>query len=116
MHAASAAVMLVAALPAWAAEGGGSGCPWAQDVTLDLDGKPLTIPQAIFAPKNANPMVDGYEMRPDIDGLSLRIIGPHGTVWQAALTRIVGGKRCTVFYVGRATAVEDEPPSTTAER
>ncbi|WP_448188788.1 hypothetical protein [Azospirillum sp. sgz301742] len=87
--------------------GGGNSCPWAQDIKLDVNGKSLTIPQAIFAPKNPNPTVDGYELRPDLDGLLLRIISPRGDVWHAALTQLVGGKRCTVFYVGRATLVED---------
>jgi hypothetical protein len=43
--------------------------------------------------------------------LALRIIDPRGNVWHAALTQIVGGKRCTVFYVGRATMVEDDSAS-----
>lgn len=110
MRAAVVTTLLLAPV-AQAAEGGSSSCPWAQDVTLDLNGKSVTVPQTIFAPKNANPMVDGYEMRPNLDMLSLRIIGPRGDVWEAAMTRIVGGKRCTVFYLGRATPVEDDGSS-----
>lgn len=109
MRAAAVAVALLS--PAAQAAGGGGSCPWAQDIKLDLDGKILTIPQAIFAPKNPNPMVGGYEVRPNIDMLALRIIDPRGNVWHAALTQIVGGKRCTVFYVGRAAQVEDDGTS-----
>lgn len=111
LRAAAAALMLAPA--AHAAEGGGSGCPWAQDVKLDLgNGRALTVPQAIFDPKNPNTAVDGYELRPNIEALSLTIYGPRGEVWQAALTRIAGGKRCTAFYVGRAAPMEgDEGPS-----
>ncbi|WP_247878081.1 hypothetical protein [Azospirillum sp. TSO22-1] len=111
----AAALMLAPALlasGARAAEGGGNGCPWAQDVKLDFgDGRTLTVPQAIFDPKNPNTAIDGYELRPNIETLSLTIYAPRGEVWQAALTRIAGGKRCTAFYVGRPARVEEDGPS-----
>ncbi|HYG90564.1 MAG TPA: hypothetical protein VD978_30390 [Azospirillum sp.] len=91
---------------ALAAEGGGNGCPWAQDLTLELGYKSITVPQTIFAPNSPGLSVDGYELSPDLNALSLRIVDPRGEVWQAALTRLAGGKRCTVFYVGRPTRVE----------
>jgi len=111
----AAALMLAPALSASgarAAEGGGNSCPWAQDVTLDFgDGRTLTVPQAIFNPKNPDTAIDGYELRPNVEALSLTIYAPRGEVWQAALTRIAGGKRCTAFYVGRPTRVEEEGSS-----
>lgn len=116
----AAALGLVLSLPAVnarAAEGG--GCPWAQDVTLDFgDGRTITVPQTVFAPKNPDTAVGGYELRPNIEMLSLLIYGPRGDVWQAALTRIAGGKRCTAFYAGRPTPVEEEDSSSSrvAER
>ena len=106
------AAALLLAPAAQASEGGGSkGCPWAQDVKLNLNGKSITVPQTIFDPKNSNPMVDGYELRPNLEALTLRIVGPRGEEWRAALTLLAGGKRCTAFYVGRATPVEGDGPS-----
>ena len=106
------AAALLLAPAAQASEGGGSsGCPWAQDIKLDLNGKSITVPQTIFDPKNPNPMVDGYELRPNREALTLRIVGPRGEEWRAALTHLAGGKRCTVSYVGRATPVESDGAS-----
>lgn len=98
------------ALGALAAEGG--NCPWTQDIVLDFgDGRTLSVPQAIFNPRNPDSTIGSYEMRPDLEALTLTIRGPYGQVWQAALTRITGGKRCTAFYAGRPTRVEEDAPA-----
>lgn len=113
--AAALAVMLLAP-GARASEGGGNSCPWAQDVTVDLgERRSITIPQSVFDPKTQNPEVDGYELRPSVDTLTLTIIGPRGEEWRAALTHIAGGKRCKAFYVGRAERVNDEDSGPVAE-
>lgn len=95
--------------PAQAKEGGGgNSCPWAQDVTLDLAGKTLTLPQSAFDDKSGDPVtIDGYQLYPEIDRLKLRIVSPKGTEWEAALTLLQGGKRCKAVYVGKAVAVSD---------
>ncbi len=105
---AAAIAALLLAPAALAAQGGGTGCPWAQDVTLDLGGRSIIIPQSVFDPKNLSPSVDGYELRPSLETLSMQIIGPAGQVWHAALTRVASGKRCTAFYIGPAMPLEDE--------
>lgn len=93
------------------AEGGGGngGCPWQQEVSLALDGRTLTIPPAVFEAKGAAPVIDGYELQPDVNALILRVVGPRGELWEAALTR-VGAKRCTGFYVGKPVLVAEPPP------
>lgn len=103
------AVLVLAAAavsPALASDGGGApaasnGCPWSQDVTLELGGHQIVVPQTVFDAKLLQTNIDGYELVPATDQLMLRIFGPRGEMWEAALTRIVGGKRCTAFYVGR---------------
>lgn len=106
----SAAVSLSSG-PALASDGakaGGNGCPWAQDVTLEVNGKALTINQSVFTAKAIEPtVIDGYKLFPEVDQLKLRIVGPRGREWEAALTRLAGGKRCNAFYVGKAVAVTD---------
>jgi len=101
------AALLLLAPMAQAKEGGGSGCPWAQDVSLTLDRETITLPQAIFNPSTPTANVDGYELDVDHKTLSLRVTGPRGHIWQAALTHLASGKRCKAFYVGRPTLVFD---------
>lgn len=97
-------------VPALAAEGGGSGCPWQQDVSLVLDTKTLTIPPAVFETKSGPaPVIDGYELQPNVNALVLRVLSPRGELWEAALTR-VGAKRCTGFYVGKPVLIAEPPP------
>ena len=87
--------------------GGGGGCPWLQDVTLEVNGKTLTVTQSFFA-GNGEPLdLDGYQIFPLLNQLKLRIVGPHGQEWEAGLTRLTGGKRCNAFYVGRPIQVSD---------
>lgn len=97
------------ALPASASEGakgGGNSCPWSQDVSLDIDGKTITLNQAVFTATGAEPtVIDGYQFYPLVDQLKLRVVGPRGREWEASLTRLVSGKRCSAFYVGKAYAV-----------
>ncbi|MDQ2105589.1 hypothetical protein [Azospirillum isscasi] len=87
---------------------GGNGCPWAQDVKLDLNGKTLTLNQEAFSAKGEPLDVEGYQIFPLLDQLKLRILGPRGQEWEAGLTRLVGGKRCQAFYVGKPFQVSDE--------
>ncbi|MBP2298677.1 hypothetical protein [Azospirillum picis] len=98
---------LLAAGPVLANEGAKSnGCPWAQDVTLEINGKTLTLAQAVFTTTSADPVeIDRYKIYPLIDQLKLRIVGPKGREWEAALTRLVGGKRCSAFYAGKPVLV-----------
>ncbi|HEY0838484.1 MAG TPA: hypothetical protein VGE72_31545 [Azospirillum sp.] len=92
------------------AEGGGGGkCPWQQEATLVLDGKTLHVPPAVFEAKGPSIMDDGFELLPNVNALVLRIHGPRGEMWEAALTR-VGEKRCTGFYVGKPVLVAEPPP------
>ena len=85
--------------------GGGGGCPWAQDVTLELDGKPVKLAQDAFSASGEPVNVDGFQIYPLLNQLKLRIVGPHGQEWEAAMTRLSGGKRCNAFYVGKATKI-----------
>ncbi len=103
------AVALLAALPALANEAAGSGgCPWAQDVSLQINGKTLTLNQAMFTAPTTEPIViEPYQIYPQLDQLKLRIVGPRGREWEASLTRLVSGKRCSAFYVGKPFMVSD---------
>ncbi|CAO3429661.1 hypothetical protein [Azospirillum doebereinerae] len=103
------AAALVAATPALANEGAKpSGCPWAQDVSLEINGKTLTLNQTVFAAPSSEPVViEPYQIYPLVDQLKLRIVGPKGREWEASLTRLVSGKRCSAFYVGKAFMVSD---------
>ncbi|HYH20934.1 MAG TPA: hypothetical protein VD995_20190 [Azospirillum sp.] len=96
--------------PAMAAEGGGGGkCPWQQEATLVLDAKTIHVPPTVFETKGAPAMIDGFELLPNLNALVLRIHGPHGEIWEAALTR-VGEKRCTGFYVAKPVLIAEPPP------
>lgn len=104
--AAAALIVMAAAAPAGAAGGGGEGaaanpCPWAQDVTVMLDGHALVLPQATFDPKARESFVDDHQIIPSLDQLKMVVIGPQGHMWEAALTRLSGGKKCLVYYVGK---------------
>lgn len=104
--------------------GGGNACPWWQDVTLDLGGRQLVVPQTAFDPKTMQLTIDGYEVVPVTGQLLLRVFGPDGHIWEAGLTRIAGGKKCIVFYAGPALLVaspaghddEDAPHTPPARR
>lgn len=102
-----AALMICVSAPSFAAGGGGgSGCPWQQDLSLEVGPVTLTVPQSVFDPKSLQTEIRGYTLYPNIDRLSLRILTPSGDTWEAALTRL-GGKRCTAFYVGKAVLVAE---------
>ncbi|ANC91500.1 hypothetical protein A6A40_06050 [Azospirillum humicireducens] len=109
-----AAVALVLPLcigtaPAIASEGAKpNGCPWAQDVTLEINGKTLTLKQESFTAVTSEPIeIEQFKVFPLVDQLKLRIIGPKGREWEAALTRLVSGKRCSAFYAGKPELVSD---------
>lgn len=95
--------------PAHANEGAKpNGCPWAQDVTVEINGKTMTLNQAMFATPPGEPiLMDPYKIYPLIEEMKLRIIGPKGREWEASLTRLVSGKRCSAFYVGKPFVVSD---------
>jgi len=103
------AATLFAGSTALANEGAKSnGCPWAQDVSLEVNGKTLTLNQTMFAAPSSEPVViEPYRIYPLLDQLKLRIVGPKGREWEASLTRLVSGKRCSAFYVGKAFLVSD---------
>lgn len=103
------AVPFLAGAPALANEGAKSnGCPWAQDVSLEINGRSLTLNQAMFTVNTSEPVVmESYKIYPLVDQLKLRIVGPKGREWEASLTRLVSGKRCSAFYVGKAFLVSD---------
>ncbi len=105
----SLAASCLIATPAQANEGAKSnGCPWAQDVSLEVNGKTMTLNQAMFATPPGEPiLMDPYKIYPLIEEMKLRIIGPKGREWEASLTRLVSGKRCSAFYVGKAFLVSD---------
>ncbi|WP_042695501.1 hypothetical protein [Azospirillum sp. B506] len=85
-----------------------NGCPWSQDVTLEINGKTLTLKQEVFTTTSAEPVeIEQFKVFPLIDQLKLRIIGPKGREWEAALTRLVSGKRCSAFYAGKPVLVSN---------
>lgn len=85
-----------------------NGCPWAQDVTLEINGKTLTLKQDVFTTTSAEPIeIEAFKVVPLVDQLKLRIIGPKGREWEAALTRLVSGKRCSAFYAGKPVLVSN---------
>ncbi len=100
---------LLVTVPALANEGAKSnGCPWAQDVSLEVNGKTMTLNQAMFVgPASEAIVMDPYKIYPLVDQMKLRIVGPKGREWEASLTRLVSGKRCSAFYVGKAFMVSD---------
>ena len=100
---------LLVTVPALANEGAKSnGCPWAQDVSLEVNGKTMTLNQAMFVgPASEAIVMDPYKIYPLVDQMKLRIVGPKGREWEASLTRRVSGKRCSACYVGKAFMVSD---------
>ncbi|MCW2244534.1 hypothetical protein M2352_000125 [Azospirillum fermentarium] len=100
---------LLAAPAASASEGGGAAntCPWSQDIKVKIGKKELTISQDMLNPKAGQQVIDGYELRPNLDQLRLNILTPRGEMWEASLTLLVRGKRCAAYYVGKAFLVED---------
>ncbi|BAI72379.1 hypothetical protein AZL_017410 [Azospirillum sp. B510] len=86
-----------------------NGCPWSQDVTLEINGKTLTLKQDDFKTNSPEPLeIEQFKVFPLVDQLKLRIIGPKGREWEAALTRLVSGKRCSAFYAGKPELVSDK--------
>ncbi|MBK1836311.1 hypothetical protein JHL17_02690 [Azospirillum sp. YIM B02556] len=85
-----------------------NGCPWSQDITLEINGKTLTLKQDVFTTTGTEPVeVEQFKVFPLVDQLKLRIIGPKGREWEAALTRLVSGKRCSAFYAGKPVLVSN---------
>lgn len=101
--------LCIGTAPAKANEGAKpNGCPWAQDITLEINGKTLTLKQESFTAVTSEPIeIDQFKVFPLVDQLKLRIIGPKGREWEAALTRLVSGKRCSAFYAGKPALVSD---------
>lgn len=111
---AALAALALASGPALAAGGGHGGggegagtnpCPWAQDVTMELNGHQLVLPQTTFDPKTRESYVDDHQIVPSLDQLKMVVIGPQGHMWEAALTRLAGGKKCLVYYVGKPVLI-----------
>lgn len=105
-------VLALTAQPAHANGGGGGGgaastCPWTQDLKLQIGKKELTVTQEMLDPKAGPQSVDGYELRPNLDQLTLQVITPRGQIWEASMTRLVRGKRCSAYYVGKPFIVEE---------
>lgn len=86
---------------------GGGGCPWAQDVTLEIAGKTLTLGQDTFTANGEPVTIEGFQIFPLLNQLKLRILGPKGQEWEAGLTRLSGGKRCNAFYVGKPYQISE---------
>jgi len=102
---------LVSALTAFnsalAASGGNTGCPYTSDAKLELGGKALLIPQEALTAR-APTMIGDYEIVPDPKSLTLMLTGRKGDVWEASMTSVVAGKRCSAFYVGKPVLIN--PP------
>lgn len=95
---------------AGANSGGGNTCPWAHDATVTVAGREMVIPQTAFDPRSPQLNLEGYEVIPALNQLVLRFIGPYGDVWESALTRLDGGKRCLAFMVGSPVQVSEALP------
>lgn len=104
-----AVAALLAAPAVLASEGAGAAntCPWTQDLKLKIGKKELVVTQEMLDPKAGQQVIDGYELRPNLDQLRLQILTPRGEMWEASLTRLVRGKRCAAYYVGKPFLVED---------
>lgn len=100
---------LLAAPAASASEGAAAAnsCPWTQDLKLKIGKKELVVTQEMLDPKAGQQVIDGYELRPNLDQLRLQILTPRGEMWEVSLTRLVRGKRCAAYYVGKPFLVED---------
>ncbi|WP_207461137.1 hypothetical protein [Azospirillum sp. SYSU D00513] len=98
---------LLTAAPSLAAEGGG-GCPWMQEISVDLGGKTLTFGQDALKGSGEPANIDGYQLYPMLDQLKLRIVSPRGREWEVALTSLKAGKRCSAFYAGKPFLVSED--------
>jgi hypothetical protein len=92
-------------IPAMAVEGGGAGCPWLQDVMVELPGRTLTLGQNAFKNSEEPTTILGHQLYPNLDLLTLRIVSPDGQEWDVALTRLSSGKHCSAFYAGKPVRV-----------
>jgi hypothetical protein len=99
----AASVIMTGSHMAAANEGGGSshGCPYAQDVTVKLDNKTLTLTQAQLAANGRTEVIDDYEVQANSSALKVIFTGPKGDLWEATMSSLQAGKRCTALYVGR---------------
>lgn len=107
---ATAHLLIAAPFAAQANSGGGNACPWAQDATVKVGSHELTVPQTVFDAKSPQLNMEGYELVPSLHQLKLSFIGAYGDVWESALTRIDGGKRCLAFLVSQPVQVSEALP------
>ena len=85
-----------------------NGCPWAQDVTLEINGRTLTLKQDVFTTTSAEPIeIETFKVVPLVDQLKRRIIAPKGREWEAAQTPLVSGQRWLAGYAGNPVLVSN---------
>jgi hypothetical protein len=104
---AAAGLGVLVAAGASANEGGSKAktCPWAKEIHLMLGAQALEMPQTVFTAKTIPVNVGGFDIIPDLAKLKIVIVDPYSDTWEASLTVLNGGERCTNYYVGEATLV-----------
>lgn len=98
-------LLSLSSLPSVAEEGKGNTCPWAKDIQITLGAHVLDMPQTVFTAKTLPIVINGFNITPDVQKLKIVIADPYNDLWEASLTQLSAGKRCTSFYVGEASLV-----------
>lgn len=92
-------------LPLAAEEGKSNTCPWAKENQILVGAHTLDLPQSVFTAKNFPVVIQGFNITPDVPKLKIIIVDPYNDLWEASLTQLSAGKRCTAFYVGEPSLV-----------
>jgi len=88
-------------------------CQWDITITLDIDGKHITVPQLSLknVMRGLEADDEGYELYADPDRLILKVKDPEGNWFSGNMTRLGDpNEGCIYFLVGDMKPVNGEPP------
>jgi len=88
-------------------------CGWGHDITLDFDGKHLSLTQDTLKSvmRGQQSDTENYEIYANPDNLILKVKNPEGDWFVANMTRLGDPNEGCVFYmVGTPSQVTTEPP------